>query len=177
MTKGWTRWYKINRKSAYMSDEVPQKPLLATPTRESELAKAMGMTRKAISDLRKQMLIFQTHWYREDSSLPATKQAVWITELGIEVLAKHWGVEVQQVEAEKKNLSVANATEVAECSVLNVFPRNPRLVEVLLAGEKRLMRVKDGTKWVRGMKVEVRVEGGMSRFLIPLRNPRFRGKF
>jgi hypothetical protein len=160
-----------------MSDEVPQKPLVATPTRESELAKAMGMTRKALSDLRKQMLIFQTHWYREESPLPAAKQAVWITELGVEVLAKHWGVPIQAVEAEKKNLSVANATEVAECSVLNVFPRNPRLVEVLFAGEKRLMRVKDGTKWVKGMKVQVRTEGGMSRFLIPLRNPRFRGKF
>jgi hypothetical protein len=160
-----------------MSDEVPAKPLLATPTRESELAKAMGLTRKALSDLRKQMLIFQTHWYREESSLPATKQAVWITELGMEVLAKHWGVPIQEVEAEKKNLSVANATEAAECSVLSIFPRNPRIAEVLFNGEKRLMRVKDGSKWVKGMKVQVRMEGGMSRFLIPLRNPRFRGKF
>lgn len=151
--------------------------LTVMATRESELAKAMGLTRKAMTDLRNSLLRPQTDWYREETKAPEAKRPVWITPEGVVKLSEHWGVKSVQVEAEKKILSAANAAEVAECTVLTVFPRNPRLVEILLNGAKRMMRVRDNSKWVRGMKVEVRTEGGMSNFLIPLRNPRFRGKF
>jgi hypothetical protein len=151
--------------------------LTVMATRESELAKAMGLTRKAMSDLRFSLLRFQIDWYREDTKAPEAKRPVWITPEGIIKLSEHWGVKSVQVEAETKKLSAANAAEVSECTVISVFPRNPRLVQVLLNGQQRMMRVRDNAKWTRGMKVETRTEGGMSNFLIPLRNPRFKGRF
>ena len=101
--------------------------LTVMATRESELAKAMGLTRKAMTDLRNSLLRFQTDWYREDTKAPEAKRPVWITPEGMVKLSEHWGIKAVQVEAEKKILSAANAAEVAECTVLTVFPRNPRL--------------------------------------------------
>ena len=146
-------------------------------TRESELAKALGMNRKALSDLRLEKLTHGTDWYREDTKAPEAKRPVWITAEGIVALSVILGIKTEQIEAEKKNFSAADAAETVECLVVQAFPRNPTLVQVIAAGQPRMMRVRDNRKWQRGMKVMARQEMGMSNFLIPLRNPRFFGKF
>lgn len=147
------------------------------PIRESELAKVLGMSRKNLSELRLKSLRPELDWYREDTKAPEARRPVWITAEGMVALSVILGLKTEQIEAEKKNLSVANATETVECLVVQAFPRNRTLVQVLAGGQARMMRVKDNRKWMKGMKVMARQEQGMSKFLIPLRNPRFFGRF
>jgi hypothetical protein len=147
------------------------------PTRESELAKVLGMSRKNLSDLRVKSLRPELDWYREETNAPEARRPVWITAEGVVALSVILGLKTEQIEAEKKNFSVASATETVECLVVQAFPRNPTLVQVIAGGQPRMMRVKDNRKWAKGMKVMARQEQGMSKFLIPLRNPRFFGRF
>jgi len=152
-------------------------PIKIEATREAELAKVLGMNRKTLSDLRLSKLRFGPDWYREETKAPEARRPVWITAEGVVALAVILGIKTEQIEEEKKNFSVADATETVECLVVQAFPRNRSLVQVLVGGSMRMLRVRDNSKWVKGMKVQARKEQGMSRFLIPLRNPRFFGKF
>jgi len=146
-------------------------------TREVELAKVLGMSRKTLSDIRLTKLRAGIDWYREETKAPEARRPVWITAEGVVGLAVILGIKTEQIEQEKKNFSVADATETVECLVVQAFPRNRSLVQVLVNGQVRMMRVRDNAKWAKGMKVQARKEQGMSKFLIPLRNPRFFGKF
>ena len=144
-------------------------------TRESLLVNILGVTRKAMADIRNQLLKPETDWYREQNNAPEEMQPVWITKEGVTAIAHHFGV--SEAEIAEKKLSAANAAPSTEVSVLTIFERNKTMIEVVLNGEKRMMRVRDSSKWVKGMKVEARDEGLGSVFLVPLKNPRFRGKF
>jgi hypothetical protein len=152
-------------------------PIKIEATREVELAKVLGMNRKTLSDLRMSKLRFGIDWYREETKAPEARRPVWITAEGVVSLAVILGIKTEQIEEEKKNFSVADATETVECLVVQAFPRNRSLVQVLVGGAMRMMRVRDNSKWAKGMKVQARKEQGMSKFMIPLRNPRFFGKF
>lgn len=162
---------------AVISEQLISMALKIEATRESELAKVLGINRKALSDLRLEKLRFSIDWYREDTKAPEAKRPVWITAEGMVALAVILGIKTEQIESEKQNFSAADAAETVECLVVQAFPRNPTLVQVVVRGQNRMMRVRDNRKWTRGMKVMARQESGMSKFLIPLRNPRFFGKF
>ena len=145
--------------------------------KEADVARQLGMQRKALSDLRFQVLTHQDDWYREDGTKPETMRPVWIRPEGIAKLSAHLGLKTEEV-VPKKIASAADAAEIRTFTVQKVMPRNPYLVEVVAEnGDKGIMRVKDSTKWVRGMKVECRSAGLYTKWLIPLRNPRYRGKF
>jgi hypothetical protein len=148
----------------------------SVPVKEADVARQLGMQRKALSDLRFEILTTDD-WFREEGKKPESMRVVWIRPEGIAKLSAHLGLKTEEV-APKKIASAADAAEVRTFTVQKVMPRNPYLVEVLAEnGEKGIMRVKDSTKWVKGMKVECRNGGNYTKWLIPLRNPRYRGRF
>ena len=146
------------------------------PVREADVARQLGMQRKALSDLRFEVLDTED-WFREEGKKPETMRPVWIRPAGVAKLAEKLGLKAEEV-APKKIASAADAAEVRTFTVIRTVPRNVYLVEVLGDdGVKMMMRVKDSSKWVRGMKVECRSGGNYTKWLIPLRNPRYRGRF
>jgi hypothetical protein len=152
-------------------DVLPMEPM-----RETEIAKLLNQNRKTLAELRFSVLQ-PDEWFREDSIMPEVFRPVWITPKGYEKLLNHFGLKQEEVEKEKK-FSSANAEEVRTVIVKRMLHRNPYLIEVTdTDGSTRIMKVKDSTKWVVGMKCEVRSGGNYTKWLIPLRNPRYRGRF
>ena len=148
----------------------------SVPVKEADVARQLGMQRKALSDLRFEILT-PDDWFREEGKKPESMRVVWIRPEGIAKLSAHLGLKTEEV-APKKIASAADAAEVRTFTVIRVIPRNPRLVDVVdEQGGKGIMLVKDSSKWVRGMKVECRSGGNYTKWLIPLRNPRYRGRF
>lgn len=143
--------------------------------RESDLAKALSITRKAIVEIRKNVLKPEIDWYKEQTKAPDSLKPVWYTKAGMLKIAQHFGIPTEEVS--KKNISAANAAPSTLVSVKTIFLRNTRMIEVIHNGEPKKMRVKDATKWMVGMVVEARSEGNNSTFMVPLKNPRYRGKF
>ena len=148
----------------------------SVPVKEADVARQLGMQRKALSDLRNTVLNADDY-FREEGKKPENMRQVWVRPSGINKISVHLGLKAEEV-APKKIVSAADAAEVRTFTVIRVVPRNPYLVDVVAEnGDKGVMRVKDSTKWVRGMKVECRSGGNYTKWLIPLRNPRYRGKF
>lgn len=146
------------------------------PCRESDVAKRLNQNRKVLVELRFSIMTTDD-WYREDGLKPESTRPVWIKPSGLAKLAEHFGLKPAEVTPEK-NPSAANAAEIRTITVKRTLPRNPLLVEVILAdGTVAMMRVKDSSKWMVGMKCEVRSGGAYTKWLIPLRNPRYRGRF
>lgn len=146
------------------------------PVKEADVARQLGMQRKALSDLRNTVLEADDY-FREEGKKPESMRIVWLRPSGINKISVHLGLKTEDV-APKKIASAADAAEVRTFTVQKVMPRNPYLVEVLAEnGEKGIMRVKDSAKWLKGMKVECRSGGNYTKWLIPLRNPRYRGRF
>lgn len=146
------------------------------PVREADVARQLGMQRKALSDLRNTVLDADDY-FREEGKKPESMRIVWIRPSGINKISVHLGLKAEEV-LPKKIASAADAAEIRTFTVIRVIPRNPRLLDVQdEKGEKGIMLVKDSSKWIRGMKVECRNGGNYTKWLIPLRNPRYRGRF
>ena len=153
------------------SMELPE-----APVREADVARQLGMQRKALSDLRNNLLNADDY-FREEGKKPESMRIVWLRPSGINKISVHLGLKAEEV-APKKNPSAPNGAEIRTLTVIRVMPRNPYLVEAVGAdGEKVIMRVKDSTKWLKGMKCEARTGGSYTKWWIPMRNPRYRGKF
>ena len=146
------------------------------PVREADVARQLGMQRKALSDLRYEHLTTDD-WFREEGKKPETMRPVWIRPAGVAKLAEKLGLKTEEV-APNKNPSAPDGAEIRTLTVIRVMPRNPYLVEAVGEnGDKVVMRVKDSTKWLKGMKCEARSGGSYTKWWIPMRNPRYRGKF
>ena len=146
------------------------------PVKESDVARQLGMQRKALSDLRN-TLLDESDYFREEGKKPESMRQVWVRPSGINKISVHLGLKTEEV-LPKKITSAPNGAEIRTLTVIRVMPRNPYLVEAEAeGGEKVVMRVKDSTKWLRGMKCEARSAGAYTKWWIPMRNPRYRGKF
>jgi hypothetical protein len=146
------------------------------PVREADVAKQLGMQRKALSDLRKEVLADEDY-FREEGNKPEPMRPVWLRPSGVAKISAHLGLKTEEV-APKKIASAPDGAEIRTLTVIRVLPRNPYLVEAVAeGGEKVIMRVKDSSKWMKGMKCEARTGGSYTKWWIPMRNPRYRGKF
>lgn len=146
------------------------------PVREADVARQLGMQRKALSDLRN-TLLSADDYFREEGKKPENMRPVWVRPSGINKISVHLGLKTEDV-APKKIASAPDGAEIRTLTVIRVLPRNPYLVEAIAeGGEKLIMRVKDSSKWMKGMKCEARSGGSYTKWWIPMRNPRYRGKF
>lgn len=136
-------------------------------SREADLATTLGVSRAALRAIRDQHLVQDSHWTYEGSH-------VVILPAGLEELRRH--------------LPGARTTETAteaptETPLVVLRPtQNPRIVLVRPAEQPEArparLRVRDGARFVRGMRVSGRVVPGMSDlFELVGRQPRFRGRF
>lgn len=149
--------------------------IVMTDTKEADLAQAIGVDRKEIISFRKTKLSPEL-WYRENTGGRPTKFGiVWLKPDGVKAIYDHYGLkEAEQPTPEK--ISAANAAY--EVTVIRADFPNRRIVQVHLAdGKAKMMRVKDSRMWVQGMKVMARPEGALDVTLVPVRHPRFRGRF
>lgn len=148
---------------------------LSTDIREAELARVLGVDRKELTRLREKHLD-KGLWYRENSGgRPARFGVVWLTPQGVQKLYDVLGIKKEQ-EPSPEKIFAANAAE--EVSVIRADYPNRRIIQVKTPnGNLKMMRVKDSRMWVQGMKVMARPEGALDVTLVPLRHPRFRGRF
>lgn len=158
-----------------MSDLAETVARVIGDLKEADIARVLGIERKEVSRLRTKHLA-PSHWYRESSGgRPARFGVVWLTAKGVKELYDALGVKPEQ-EPSPEKISAANAAE--EVSVIRADYPNRRIIQVkTLEGKTKMMRVKDARMWVQGMKVMARPEGALDITLVPLRHPRFRGRF
>lgn len=143
--------------------------------KEAELVRVLGVDRKVVIKIREKEMN-KSHWYREQSGGRPTKfGVVWLTPKGVQKMYEVLGIQKEQ-EPSKEKILAANAAE--EVSVIRADFPNRRILQVMTqAGVKKMMRVKDSRMWVQGMKVMARPEGALDITLVPLRHPRYRGRF
>lgn len=143
--------------------------------KEADLARVLGIERKQLTSIRENK-VNPSNWYREEAGgRPARFGVVWLRPSGVKQVYEALGIQPEQ-EPSPEKISAANAA--VEVTVIRADFPNRRLVQVSTADNlKKMMRVKDSRMWVQGMKVMARPEGALDVTLIPLRHPRFRGRF
>lgn len=149
--------------------------MVQTDVKEADLAQAIGVDRKEIISFRKEKL-HPDLWYRENAGGRPTKFGiVWLKPDGVKAIYDHYGFKEAEQPSEEK-ISAANAAE--EVTVIRADFPNRRILQVKCTdGKVKMMRVKDSRMWVQGMRVMARPEGALDVTLIPVRHPRFRGRF
>jgi hypothetical protein len=142
--------------------------------KEADLARKIGIDRKQVISAREK--IAKSLWYREQAGGRPTKfGVVWLKAAGVRAICETLGLKQEDVPSAEK-ISAANAA--GEVTVIRADFPNRRIVQVETSDNKRkMMRVKDARMWVQGMKVMARPEGALDITLVPLRHPRFRGRF
>ena len=147
---------------------------MVTDVKEADLARTVGVDRKNLISIREKMP--QAYWYRQESGgRPSRFGVVWLKPDGIRVIMEQLGIKSEDAPSTEK-ISAANAAE--EDTVIRADFPNRRILQVETPDKKRkIMRVKDARMWVQGMKVMARPEGALDITLVPLRHPRFRGRF
>lgn len=142
--------------------------------KEADLVRTIGVDRKQVIAIRE--TLSREMWYREAAGgRPERFGVVWLRPKGVSAILAALGIEKEQAPSPEK-ISAANAA--VEVTVIRADFPNRRIVQVETADKARkMMRVKDARMWVQGMKVMARPEGALDVTLVPLRHPRFRGRF
>lgn len=142
--------------------------------KEADLVRTIGVDRKQVVALREKLS--PSLWYREQAGgRPTRFGVVWLRPEGVTAIFDALGVKREDNPSPEK-ISAANAA--VEVTVIRADFPNSRIVQVETSDHKRkMMRVKDARMWVQGMKVMARPEGALDITLVPLRHPRFRGRF
>lgn len=140
----------------------------AFTVRETDLAQGLGLSRKKMRALREAQLT-PADWQEKDG-------AIFYRDVTAERLQAALELAANDGPGDEAGEEDGGTPEPSQ-GVVTTFWSNPRIVGIRVGDQAGRLRVKDAAKFVKGMKVPVRLEQAPDLWVLTCRQPRWKGKF